>query len=80
MISPAVAGLVIAAIGTGWAFLFNGASFRGRAGVARLPAPPAGPVRGHRAKGKLHRGLPLCLDRPDLKAILLMLFLIGPSA
>jgi MFS family permease len=27
MIGPAVAGLLITAIGTGWAFLFNGASF-----------------------------------------------------
>ena len=27
MIGPAVAGLLIAAIGTGWAFLINGASF-----------------------------------------------------
>jgi predicted MFS family arabinose efflux permease len=27
MIGPAVSGMVIAAIGTGWAFLINGASF-----------------------------------------------------
>src|SRR3984957_18987436 len=27
MVGPAIAGLVIASVGTGWAFLFNGASF-----------------------------------------------------
>ncbi|MFT8680402.1 MFS transporter [Gluconacetobacter sp.] len=79
MIGPAVAGLVIAAIGTGWAFLINGASFAGvllslmalRAGELR----PA--IRAHRKKGGFSEGFHYAWGRSDLRAILIMLFLIG---
>ena len=80
MIGPAVAGLVIAAIGTGWAFLINGASFvavlvslaflrisRAASERARHTAPRAASPKGCAMSG----------SRPDLKAILVMLFLIG---
>jgi MFS family permease len=79
MIGPAVAGLVIAAIGTGWAFLFNGASFV--AVLASLfflrTAELRSNARAHLAKGSFTEGFRYVWSRPDLKAILVMLFLIG---
>jgi MFS family permease len=79
MIGPAAAGLTIAAIGSGWAFMFNGVSFF--AVLASLfllrreelrPNPRAAKVRGGFVEG-----LRYVSDRPDLKAILLILFLVG---
>lgn len=79
MIGPAVAGLVIASVGMGWAFLFNGASFVAVLGslfLLRLNGHQ-GRARAHRTKGSLMGGLHYVWSRPDLKAILVMLFLIG---
>ena len=79
MIGPAAAGVLIASVGTGWVFLLNALSF-----VAVLfsltflrtrtlqPARHAG-----RARGSLLDGFRYVLGRPDLKTILLMLFLIS---
>jgi len=79
MIGPAVAGLMIAAIGTGWAFLIDGASFG--AVLAGLCLLRAGELRhgarARRAKGGFIEGLRFVRGRPDLRTILLMLFLIG---
>lgn len=79
MIGPAVAGLVIAAIGTGWAFLINGASFVAvLISLALLRGSELRPnARAHRARGSFTEGLRYVWGRPDLKAILVMLFLIG---
>jgi len=79
MIGPAVAGMTIASVGTGWSFLLNGASFFAVLGslfllrVSGLQTT----LRVSRAKGSLTEGLRYVWSRPDLKAILLMLFLIG---
>src|SRR6202050_980080 len=53
MIGPAVSGLVIAAIGTGWAFLINGASFSAvLVSLAFLRVAELRPnARAHHAKG-----------------------------
>ncbi|MCD7047597.1 MFS transporter [Pseudomonas petroselini] len=79
MIGPAVAGLTIASVGTGWAFLLNGSSFF--AVLASLfflrVSGQHTKVRALRTKGSLTEGLRYVWARPDLKAILLMLFLIG---
>jgi len=79
MIGPAAAGLVIAASGTGWAILINGASFA--AVVASLMALHVSALHPHtrapRAKGGFTEGFRYVWSRPDLKAILIMLFLIG---
>jgi MFS family permease len=79
MIGPAVSGLVIAAIGTGWAFLINSASFIAvLISLALLRVAELRPnVRAHRAKGSFTEGFRYAWRRPDLKAILVMLFLIG---
>jgi MFS family permease len=79
MIGPAVSGVVIAAIGTGWAFLINGASFVAvLISLAFLRVAELRPnARAHRAKGSFTDGFRYVWGRPDLKAILIMLFLIG---
>ncbi len=79
MIGPAVAGVTIASVGTGWAFLLNGSSFF--AVLASLfflrVSGQHTKVRALRTKGSLTEGMRYVWARPDLKAILLMLFLIG---
>jgi MFS family permease len=79
MIGPAVSGVVIAAIGTGWAFLINGASFLAvLVSLAFLRVAELHPnARANRAKGSFTEGFRYVWGRPDLKAILIMLFLIG---
>ncbi|GAN67367.1 MFS transporter [Acetobacter orleanensis] len=79
MIGPAVAGLVIAATGTGWAFLINGASFVGvLLSLMALRSDKLRPaLRAHRKKGGFSEGFHYAWGRRDLRAILIMLFLIG---
>ncbi|MCB8875836.1 MFS transporter [Acidisoma silvae] len=79
MIGPGLAGLVIASVGTGWAFLINGLSFVAvlmslkliRVGALHLQA------RARRGRGSFVEGLRYAWARPDLRAILLLLALIG---
>ncbi|WP_395606425.1 MFS transporter [Pseudomonas sp. B22129] len=78
MIGPAVAGVTIASVGTGWAFLLNGSSFFAvLASLFFLRVSGQAKVRALRTKGSLTEGIRYVWARPDLKAILLMLFLIG---
>jgi MFS family permease len=79
MIGPAIAGLVIAAIGTGWAFLINGASFVAvLVSLLSLRARELHPQpRARRTTGSFTQGFRYVWARADLKAILIMLFLIG---
>jgi MFS family permease len=79
MVGPAVAGLAIASIGTGWAFVANGISFFGvvvsmmfmRMHELRVSPP-------NRSSGKsLTEGLRYAWSRPDLKYTLIMLALVG---
>ena len=79
MIGPAVAGILIASVGTGWVFMINAASFAAvlcslnllRVGELHLGSRPV------RTRGSLVDGFRYVWHRPDLKAVLLMLFLIG---
>jgi len=79
MIGPAVAGVLIAALGTGAVFLINGASFAAVIGslsllrvseLHRKDAPIA-------SRGRFVEGFRYVGSRPDLGALFLMLFLIG---
>jgi len=79
MIGPSVAGVLIAAVGSGWVFLINAASFASvlgsliflRTGELHLRD------RAPRARGDLAEGFRYVWRRADLRAILLMLFFIG---
>jgi MFS family permease len=79
MVGPAIAGLLIASVGSGWAFLINGASFV--AVLCSLGLLRVGDLhlsgRAARNRGSLVEGFRYVWRRPDLKAILIMLFLIG---
>jgi MFS family permease len=79
MIGPAIAGLVIASIGTGWAFLLNAASFLAVLGsLGQLRASELRPnARAVRTKGGVTEGFRYVWSRADLRAIMIMLFLIG---
>lgn len=79
MIGPVVAGLVIAKFGTGWAFLLNGLSFGAvLLSMALLRVQELGTnARASRTTGGFVEGLRYVWSRPDLRAIVVMLFLIG---
>ena len=79
MIGPAVAGLLIAKVGIGWAFLLNGLSFAAvllSMSFFRLSELRANARAPRTASGFLE-GFRYVWKRPDLRAILIMLFLIG---
>ena len=79
LIGPAVAGILIAIVGTGWVFIINAASFTLVLGslliirvselhlIERRPRMPSDFIDGFR----------YVLRRPDLKVMLLMFFLVG---
>jgi MFS family permease len=79
MIGPALAGVLIAAVGTGWVFLINSLSFVAVLGslyflrVDELQRM----AKAGRGRGGLIEGFRYVWRRPDIKAILVMLFLIG---
>ncbi len=79
MIGPAIAGILIATVGSGWVFLINAASFAavlGSLGLLRIDELHLG-HRAPRTKGSLLEGFRYVWRRPDLRAVLLMLLLIG---
>jgi MFS family permease len=79
MVGPAAAGLLIAAVGTGWVFLINAASFGAvLISLSLLRLHELHPAdKAVRARGSLAEGFHYVWHRPDLKAILLMIFLVG---
>jgi MFS family permease len=79
MIGPAVAGLIIAKLGTGWAFLINGISFAAvLISMSLLRVPELYPsARAHRAVGGFMESFRYVWGRADLRAILIILFLLG---
>jgi MFS family permease len=76
---PAVAGLVISAVGTPMAFLVNAASFIAVLAGLKLMRPaelrPAAPVP--RAKGQLREGLRYVRSRPRLWMLMLLVFFVA---
>jgi MFS family permease len=79
MLGPAVAGVLIAAVGEGWLFLINAASYGAVMAslwflrVHELHTEP----RPGRTRGSLLAGFGYVWRRPDLVAVLVMLFLLG---
>lgn len=79
MLGPALAGIVIAGIGTGWAFLSNGISFVAvliSLAFLRTHTLHSRP-RAEFAKGSFTEGFRYVWLRPDLRTVLVMLFLVG---
>ncbi|WP_315805585.1 MFS transporter [Bradyrhizobium sp. SZCCHNS3002] len=83
MIGPAIAGMVIAAFGTGWAFLINGASFMAVLASLNLlriadlrPNPRAQHAKGN-VLASVTAGFHYAWSHPELRATLIMLALIG---
>ncbi len=79
MIGPAAAGLLIARTGIGWAFIVNGLSFGAvllSMAFFRLSELQT-TARAHRTTSGFLEGFQYVWKRPDLRAILIMLFLIG---
>ncbi|MEV5540832.1 MFS transporter [Saccharopolyspora shandongensis] len=79
IVGPAIAGVLITAIGTGWVFLLNGlSSVAVVAGLALMDASAL-----HRAKpppkerGQLRAGLRYVRGRPDLIVVMVLVFFIG---
>lgn len=79
MIGPAAAGVLMATAGAGWVFLINAVSFAAvlcSLGFLRVEELQPSTRAPHR-RGSLGEGFRYVRGRPDLKAILLMLFFIG---
>ncbi|WP_416966179.1 MFS transporter [Streptomyces sp. Agncl-13] len=79
LVGPAVAGVMITGVGTGWAFLFNGLSF-----VAPLASlllmrnrDLKAVHRAPRGKGQLREGLHYVAGRPDLIWPIVLVGFIG---
>lgn len=79
LIGPAVAGVLIAGVGSGWVFLINAASFAAVIGSLKMLRVEKIHLRNEalRTRGSLAQGFRYIWRRPDLVAVLFMFFLIG---
>jgi MFS family permease len=82
VVGPAIAGVLIAVVGTGWCFVVNAASFG--AVLAALVAMNAEQLeraqRPLRARGQFMEGLRFVWSRPDLRTPLALLAVVGTLA
>ena len=79
LIGPAVAGLLVAAVGSGWVFMINAASFLAvlLTLVLLRPAEFTHFVRKARGRGQMRAGFRYVRRRPDILLVFAMVFLIG---
>ncbi|MFF3330372.1 MFS transporter [Streptomyces sp. NPDC002888] len=79
LVGPAVAGLMITGVGTGWAFLANGLSFVAPLASLLLMRPRELHViqRAPRGKGQLREGLRYVAGRPELIWTIVLVGFIG---
>ncbi len=79
MIGPAVAGVLIALIGSGWVFLLNALSFLAvLISLQRMRTETLRPVTpASRSRGQLREGFRYVAGRPDIVIILVIVFLVG---
>ncbi|WP_196832095.1 MFS transporter [Mycetocola sp. CAN_C7] len=79
MIGPALAGLLIVVIGSGWVFMVNAATFLAvlfalyKLRASQLRARPRAP----RQRGQLVQGFRYVMSRPDLGVIFVIVFIMG---
>ncbi|GAB3956183.1 MFS transporter [Streptomyces sparsus] len=79
LVGPAVAGLLITAVGSGWAFLLNGLSFLAPIiGLLLMRADELYPIKPvPRGKGQLREGLRYVRSRPELMWPIILVGFIG---
>jgi MFS family permease len=79
IVGPSIAGLLIAAIGTGWVFLLNAASFVAVISglLAMDPAKLFRSGRVPRARGQLREGLRYVAGRPVLIGVLVLVSVVS---
>lgn len=78
LVGPAVAGLVIAAWGTGVALLANAATFAAvLIALSRLDPAALTPAPITRGRGSIREGLAYVRGRPDLKLVMGLVFVLG---
>lgn len=79
LIGPAVAGLLIVVVGSGWVFIANAATFLAMLGALALLRTDSmrQHVRGPRQRGQLVAGFRYVAGRPDLVVVFVIVFLIG---
>ncbi|EFL16661.1 MFS transporter [Streptomyces sp. C] len=79
LVGPAIAGVLITAVGSGWAFLLNGLSFAAPiAGLLLMRTRELHPVTPQpRAKGQLREGLRYVAGRPELVWPIVLVGFIG---
>jgi MFS family permease len=79
MVGPAVAGVMISAVGSGWAFAFNSASYL--ATIAALLAMNVAELqripRAERQRGQLREGIRYVLARPHILWLIVLVFFVG---
>jgi MFS family permease len=82
MIGPAIAGLLIAAVGCGWVFVINAASFAAVLySLTLLRVGELHPRHKHKpSRAGLLEGFRYVWARQDMRAIMVMLFLFGTFA
>jgi len=79
LIGPAVAGVLITVVGTGWVFLINALTFIVVLASLKFvdPARLGQRTRPPRAKGQIQEGFRYVGTRPDIVVILCMIFVVG---
>jgi MFS family permease len=79
VLGPATAGLLVAAVGSGWVFLVNAAGYVAVIAALLLLRPDelASPDPVHREPGVLRDGLRYVADRPRLVLVMIVAFFVG---
>lgn len=78
MVGPAVGGLLIVAIGSGWVFIVNAATFLAMLlALLLMRRSLLAPRLKNRSRGRLAAGFRYVWGRSDLKVVFITVFLIG---
>ncbi len=79
IVGPALAGLAISGVGTGWVFVANGLSYVAvLVGLLRMrPSELLATARQVRAKGQLREGVRYVRQRPALYVPMMLVFMVG---